>query len=128
RSAAIQGGVSPGDAAPGRGRRAGYSVPAATQAVLGSGDDLPEMFAQGAGLALRQRAGAGRRSAPVPGWPADPGAAGRTSRTALALVPADPGCGLAVSLGAQPGRGPGGRLDDGGTVAKGIARRGPPPA
>src|ERR1700757_5218784 len=106
-----------GDAPAGRGRRAGRS--AATEPVGGGGpgDDLHEVFEQGAGAPLRQRRGGGQRPGAVPGGGADPGAARGGGGAHLEVGEAEAGTGGAPGRGAagagvvgravgQPGGGP----------------------
>ena len=72
------------------------------------GHRLPEVPGEGAGQALRQRRGAGRRPAPLPEPRADPGPPGRRPGPAVALEPAParagrPGGRAAVVAGRRPG-------------------------
>jgi len=71
RPAAVQGGDPPGNPAPGddRGTRRADAPPA--EGAARSGDDLPEVPAQGAAQTLRQRRRPGRRPGPLPGGQAD---------------------------------------------------------
>ena len=75
---------------------------------------------KGAGQALRQCGGTGRRPAPLPERGADPGAAGGPGGAGLALVPAEPGgggvgggalLGTAVATGLAVGAGEKARAD-----------------
>ena len=56
----------PGDSGNGAGSGAGAAAKVAARSAARSGDNLPEMSAQGAGAALRQCPRAGRRVGPLP--------------------------------------------------------------
>ena len=75
-----------------------------------SGDDLPEVPAEGAGEALRIGGGVGGRSGALAARRADPGAAGGFAGTVRALVPPQSGGGRADR---RRGRGAAGRHRDG---------------
>src|SRR5262249_4040005 len=103
---------------------AGAAEPVAAEITARPDDDLPEVLAEGAGQALWQRGGLGGRPAPFPGGRADPGAAGRPRRAAVALVPAEPGRGRpdgvgGVAPGRHRGRRLGGQCDPEQTIAAG---------
>ena len=86
----------PADADPAGPRgRAAAAAPAQRQDPARPGDDLPEGDGQVAGPPLCHGRRAGRRPAPLPRGRADPRAAGRADRAALALVPAQSRCGRA---------------------------------
>ena len=72
------------------GRGAGAAVAAEPAGAARPGDDLPEVPAQGAGAALRQRRGAGRRPDALRGGAADPG-------PARGLGESDPGAGAGAT-------------------------------
>ncbi len=69
---------------------AGASVAAERQGAARPGNHLPEVPAQRAGAALRQRRGAGRRPTALRRGTADPGKARGPGRAIMALGPAQP--------------------------------------
>ena len=79
--------LGPGDARPVSPAAAGSSLRGSIRRFPRSGNHLPEVPGKRSRAALPLRAGAGRRASAVPGWRADPGAAGRRIREGLALVP-----------------------------------------
>src|SRR5262249_40633845 len=102
--AAVPGGDGGGDGDAGGLPGPGAAVAAEPQGAARPGDHLPDVPAQGAGAALRQRPGAGRRPPPLPRRAADPGPAGGLGRAVRALGPPQPGGGGAGGGGAGPGR------------------------
>src|SRR5688572_12163845 len=86
RPAAVQGKDEHRDIGSGANAGAGAAVSVAGERAAGSGDDLPQMSAQGTGEALCIRRGVGGRASSLSAWRTDPGPASGTRR---ALVEVD---------------------------------------
>src|SRR5262249_54456980 len=95
-------------------RRAGAAAAVTVEGAAGSGDDLPEMSAEGAGQALRPCRGTRGGPAALSGEGADRGAASGGGGAGLALVPTQPGGGgPAGGGGSDLAAGSGGREQPG---------------
>ena len=89
--AAVPGREPDGDAPAGGGRRSGPAGAAEPARAARPGNHLPEVLAQGAAEALRQRRGTGRRPPPVPSRGAHRGAPGRAAGAPRPVGAAEPG-------------------------------------